>query len=99
MRLIDADALMNHFANLAYDDWNQGAGTTWANAFAECAQMVEDFPTVEGEVEEVAFVDDCGDYLCTGCDAAIKSEIRFMVDKPIEYCPCCGRKVISFATD
>ena len=49
MRLIDADALKDRLQALSYDDWNQGASTTWANAYAECADMVEDMPTIEPE--------------------------------------------------
>lgn len=47
MRLIDGDALKDRFENLAYDDWNQGTGTTWANAFQEAADVVEDMPTID----------------------------------------------------
>ena len=47
MRLIDADALHDRLQNIAYDDWNQGVGTTWAKAFDECADIVEDAPTIE----------------------------------------------------
>lgn len=49
MRAIDADALRDKLQNLGYDDWNQGVGTTWAEAFKECADMVEDAPTIEPE--------------------------------------------------
>lgn len=47
MRLIDADVLCEKFQNLAYDDWNQGTGTTWANAFLEAENIVEDAPTID----------------------------------------------------
>ena len=49
MRAIDGDALRDRLQNLAYDDWNQGATTTWAEAFNECADMVADAPTIEPE--------------------------------------------------
>ncbi len=49
MRLIDADALRDRLQNLGYDDWNQGVRTTWAEAFKECADMVEEMPTIEPE--------------------------------------------------
>ena len=48
-RLIDADVLKERLQNLAYDDWNQGVGTTWANAFEECADLVDEQPTIEPE--------------------------------------------------
>lgn len=46
MRTIDADALRDKFQNLAYDDWNQGVSTSWANAYNECADIVDDMPTL-----------------------------------------------------
>lgn len=49
MRAIDADALRDRLQSLGYDDWNQGATTTWAEAFSECADMVDDAPTIEPE--------------------------------------------------
>ena len=51
MRCIDADALRDRLQNLGYDDWNQGATTTWAEAFSECADMVEEMPTIEPRCE------------------------------------------------
>lgn len=45
--LISRQAAIDMFQNLAYDDWNQGAGTTWANAFAESADMIEELPSAE----------------------------------------------------
>ena len=47
MRLIDADALKDRLQALAYDDWNQGVCTSWADAYREVAEMVEDQPTIE----------------------------------------------------
>lgn len=47
MRAIDGDALRDRLQNLGYDDWNQGTTTTWAEAFNECADMVDEQPTIE----------------------------------------------------
>lgn len=47
MRLIDADSLKDRLQILAYNDWNQGCGTTWAEAYEEIADMVDEFPTVD----------------------------------------------------
>ena len=44
---ISRQAAIDRFQNLAYDDWNQGASTTWANAYAECAEMVRDLPSAD----------------------------------------------------
>ena len=49
MRAIDGDVLRDRLQNLGYDDWNQGTTTTWAEAFSECADMVEEMPTIEPE--------------------------------------------------
>ena len=45
--LISRQAAIDMFQNLAYDDWNQGVSTTWANAFAESADMIKDLPSAE----------------------------------------------------
>lgn len=50
MRAIDGDALKDRLQSLAYDDWNQGVTTSWADAYRECADMVEEQPTIEPEV-------------------------------------------------
>lgn len=49
MRVIDADALRDRLQILGYDDWNQGATTTWAEAFKEFADMVDEQPTIDPE--------------------------------------------------
>lgn len=57
MRPIDADVLIGRFESLSNDDWNKGTGTTWANAFEESANMVEDAPTIDAV--EVVRCKDC----------------------------------------
>lgn len=56
-RYIDADELRDWFQNLADDDWNQGTGTTWANAFSEAVDIVDDSPTAD--VVEVVRCKEC----------------------------------------
>ena len=51
IRLIDADALKDRLQNLAYDDWNQGVCTSWKDAYRECADMVDEQPTIAPEVK------------------------------------------------
>lgn len=46
-RLIDADALEKKLHELALDEWNQKASTTWSNALLECEDMVYNAPTVD----------------------------------------------------
>lgn len=38
------------FQNLAYDDWNQGVTTSWADAYQECAEMIRELPSAEPEI-------------------------------------------------
>lgn len=54
---IERQAAIDMFQRQAYDDWNQGAGTTWANAFSEAADMIEDLPSAD--VAEVVRCKDC----------------------------------------
>ena len=54
---IDRQAIIDMFQRNAYDDWNQGVSTTWASAFSECADMVEDIPSADAV--EVVRCKDC----------------------------------------
>ena len=55
--LIDRQAAIDRFQNLSYDDWNQGVSTTWANAFAECAEMIRELPSADAV--EIVWCKDC----------------------------------------
>lgn len=57
MRPIDGDALKERFEMLSYDDWNQSTGTTWAHAFSEAADIVENEITMDAV--EVVRCKDC----------------------------------------
>ena len=46
MRLIDADVLRDRLQNLATIEGNQGVRTYWTNAYEECADMVDEQPTI-----------------------------------------------------
>ena len=45
------------------------------------------------EESKVIEHDGLSEYECPHCHAIIKDEILYMVDKPIKYCPCCGKEV------
>lgn len=45
--LISRQEAIDMFERLAHDDWNQGVCTTWANAYAEAADMVEELQSVD----------------------------------------------------
>ena len=47
---ISRQAAVDMFQNLANDDWNKDTSTTWANAFAESADMIEDLPAAQPQL-------------------------------------------------
>lgn len=81
--LISRQAVIDMFQNLAYSDWNQGVSTTWANAFAECVNIIESLPSVQPEItrcRDCNFYDGrpCGivDYYNTADDFCSRAERR-----------------------
>lgn len=80
--LIDRQAVVDMLQQLAYNDWNQGVCTTWANAYSECADMVESLPTADAI--EVVRCKDCKWFNDIGCSIRIVDDS----DKPTEndYC-------------
>ena len=81
-RAIDADVLRDNLQALAYDDWNQGVTTSWADAYSEFADMVEEMPTIEPERKKGKWFWSEGMYSCDQCHAA------FYETSP--FCPMCG---------
>ena len=88
MRMIDADALRDNLQALAYDDWNQGVTTSWADAYREVADMVEEMPTIEPKTGKWISLDDFRGkynvygYKCSECGEHSEYEEN--------YCPNCG---------
>lgn len=95
--LIDRQAAIDMFQRMAYDDWNQGVSTTWANAFSECADMVADIPSADA-VEVVRCKDckhwDASDIHSTICpnNKRCKGIIGKMYTEPDYYCAYGERK-------
>ena len=87
MRCIDADALRDRLQNLGYDDWNQGTTTTWAEAFIECADMVDEAPTIEPRKKGKWIDCDGGIATCSICGD------RWGVYGVMNFCPNCGAKM------
>lgn len=91
MRPIDADALKDRLQALAYDDWNQGANTSWAEAFSEVAEMVEEQPTIDAVQERkgrwVELYD--SNYKCSECGAWWHSD-DMDINEEFRFCPSCG---------
>ena len=97
MRAIDGDALRDRLQNLGYDDWNQGATTTWAEAFIECADMVDEQPTIEPQRKKGKWLPDNNSlyemrFVCSEChESEVVPTIGFTKYKPIwDFCPNCG---------
>lgn len=86
MRLIDADALREQLQNLACDDWNQGVSTSWADAYREIADMVEDAPTITPEPQWIPcserLPDDCEEVNVTWVNHNPVTYYDFTKDKP-----------------
>ena len=82
MRCIDADALRDRLQNLGYDDWNQGATTTWAEAFNECADMVDEQPTIEPERKKGKWINIRHDNIaeCDQCGITGRAWMNFCFD-------------------
>lgn len=96
-RPIDADALKDHLQSLAYDDWNQGVSTSWADAYRECADMVDEQPTIEPEGYDSD--EDKYDIIKCHCCKHIFTinsyhwtGIGFVKDD-FKFCPNCGERL------
>lgn len=88
MGLIDADSLEDRLQSLTYDGWNQGVSTSWADAHQECADMVDEQPTIEPERESGRWI---GLYWfkCSEC-GRIVPDVR---NGGWSFCPQCGAKM------
>lgn len=94
MRAIDGDALRDRLQNLGYDDWNQGTTTTWAEAFNECADMVDEQPTIEPQRKKGQWIPEFNGmfkggaywFKCSECERIVP-EVR---NGGWNYCPNCG---------
>lgn len=94
MRLIEADELRNRFQNLSYDDWNQGISTSWAEAYSEFADMIDDMPTVEAEPVRHGHWKKLytNNYKCSVCGSWwTDNGDTYLIE--FNYCPNCGAKM------
>jgi len=87
--LISRQDAIDMFQNLAYDDWNQGVSTTWANAFAESADMIKDLPSAQPETaNRIVGKSKDGMTLWYQCDMCNEH-----VDAQDNFCRGCGRRL------
>lgn len=90
-KLIDANTLRENLLSLAYDDWNQGVSTTWAHAYREIADIIDNQPSVDAAHVKHGY------WIFNPKDAI---EMMFTLPKCSEcgaespnggnYCPNCG---------
>lgn len=87
--LIDRQTVIDMLQSQAYDDWNQGASTTWANAFSECAEMIRNLPSAEPERKRGKWLDDYGNEKKDGYGADC-SVCGGYSEYLTDYCGDCG---------
>lgn len=92
MRLIDADKLREVLQRLSYDDWNQGASISWAEAYSEIANMINAIPTVEVEpIKHGRWIGKpIAGYSTVRCSAC--GNVFSENNGKWNYCPDCGAK-------
>lgn len=98
MRMIDADALWDNLQALAYDDWNQGVTTSWADAYRKIADMVEEMPTIERKKGKwIVYYHGEADfsYSCNQCgySAPYGQYGGEYSQKKWRFCPNCGAEM------
>ena len=85
-RYIDADKLKRRFELISLIEWNFHAPTSWANAFGEAADMIDDEPTADvAEVKRARWKDLKTVYRCSVCG--------YNMGWTPNYCPHCGAKM------
>ena len=105
MRPIDADAQRDKLQNLADDEWNQNTTTSWAEAFAECADMVEDAPTIEPEphsgrrVYQAGYADGFEAGRKAGAQEWIPCKVRLPKEEDYRECMECLDGAVWYYTD
>jgi hypothetical protein len=94
-RYIDADELILKCQAIISDKWNeQAAPASWANAYADFIDDIENAPTVDAEpVRHGRWINVIGDdYKCSICKAAIWARKANPISE-YKYCWSCGAKM------
>lgn len=93
-RIVDADALRDRLQSLADDGWNKSTTTTWAEAFSECADMVDEAPTIEPERKMGRWIKKTikkkieNDYSCSECGRHVSVMRGYDVRLVYPFCHC-----------
>lgn len=101
--------VIDTFQRNAYDDWNQGVSTTWANAFSECANMVKDIPSADVQpvrhghwIERESGTEDKENgfetvIVCSHCDfpatTFYSEDCESRTQIRTDFCPNCGARM------
>lgn len=82
---ISRQAAIDMFQNLANDDWNKDTSTTWANAFAESADMIEDLPAAQPQRMRGKWITMA--FMTAECSAC---HVQLHGMECANFCPSCG---------
>ena len=92
--LISRQAAIDMFQRLAYDDWNQGTGTTWASAFSEAADMIENLPSAQPERKHGKWIRMWkNNFECSNCGSWWGSNSDSKLSDDFAFCPNCGAEM------
>ena len=97
---IDREELIVKFQQLADIEWNKETGTSWANAFFEAVDIIDDMPSadvrenVHGEWVKAPAEDWCTFDTCK-CSECGVVEYFNKGWKWFNFCPNCGARMVN----
>ena len=60
---------------------------------SECKELAREAWSLLREQEPVTWSYKYNCLICSNCGLGIEDEVHYMMNKPINFCPTCGRKV------
>ena len=87
--LINRQDAIDMFQNLAYEDWNQGVVTTWANAYSKVAEFIKLLPSAQENGEWIPVTNGRGGHECNLCHNYAPS-YQTGDEWLTNFCPNCG---------